>query len=104
MAMYRLMQNLAFGADDIKRPGDTYEEVLRALGLVNCNNPVTELVAKKTVEVGQSRVQTSAEIAAAVIAEVTPHRVLTNELHQSMSACPPAVTQEWTLPDFREGQ
>jgi hypothetical protein len=69
MAIYRLMQNLAFGPEDTKRLGEAYEQVLRALGLVDRNDPITELIAKKILELGQSRVRTSAEIVAAVTAE-----------------------------------
>jgi hypothetical protein len=53
MAIYRLLQFSAFDPDAIERMTAAYEDVLRALRLANRQDPITELVARKIVEVAQ---------------------------------------------------
>jgi hypothetical protein len=57
MAIYRLLQNSPLGPEEISVLADAYERTLRALGLVDRNDPVTEMVAKKIIEIGQRGVR-----------------------------------------------
>jgi hypothetical protein len=54
VAIYRLAQSVAFGPDEIRSIGQAYEHVLRVLGLIDRNDPATELVAKKIIEIAQT--------------------------------------------------
>ena len=57
MAIYRILQNAAFGPDDIDRMVAAYEATLKALGLKDRSDPITELVARKIVEISQTGVR-----------------------------------------------
>jgi hypothetical protein len=55
MAIYRLLQNSAFGPDDIKRMSDAYESALILLRLSNRrDDPLTETVAQYIIEIAQT--------------------------------------------------
>jgi hypothetical protein len=54
MAIYRLLQNSAFAQEDIDRMTAAYEDALRVLRLANRTDPITEIVAKKIIEVAQT--------------------------------------------------
>lgn len=54
MAIYRLLQNSAFGPEEIDRMTTAYEEALRVLGLTDRADPMTEILAKKIVEIAQT--------------------------------------------------
>ena len=47
-----------------------YEIALRSLGLVDRNDPITELVAKKIIEIGRAGVHDPAQISAQAINEL----------------------------------
>lgn len=51
MAIYRLLQEAAFDADDIKVMSAAYEAALEAARLKNRQDPLTELIAHKIIEV-----------------------------------------------------
>jgi hypothetical protein len=51
MAIYRLVQEAAFSPEDISRMTAAYEAALRLLRLTDRTDPVTEIVAKKIIEV-----------------------------------------------------
>jgi hypothetical protein len=50
----RLLQDGAFGPEDIKVMSMAFEKALRALGLIDRADPLTELVAKKIIEVAKT--------------------------------------------------
>jgi len=54
VAIYRLLQNSAFGPEDIERLATAYEDALRALKLVDRDDPITEIVAKRIIEAAQT--------------------------------------------------
>lgn len=71
MAIYRLLQNSAFDPVMIKRMTDAYEDACRVLGLQDRrSDPITELVARKIIEVAQIGVKDPAEISRMAIAEI----------------------------------
>jgi hypothetical protein len=62
MAIYRLLQNLPMGPEEIRRMVAAYEQTLRALHLEDRNDPVTEIIAKKIIEIMQTGVKDPAQI------------------------------------------
>ena len=54
MAIYRLLQNSAFAPEDIAPLVAAYEECLRTLKL---SDPITEIVAKKIIEIAQTGIR-----------------------------------------------
>jgi hypothetical protein len=72
MAIYRLLQNMPIGPDEIGRLAAAYEQVLGALGLKRRSDPITELVARKIIEIAQTGVRDSQELAAIAIKELGP--------------------------------
>jgi hypothetical protein len=67
MAIYRLFQNVPMGPEEITRLGTAYEVTLVALRLKDRNDPLTELIAKKIIEIGQTGVKEPAQISALAI-------------------------------------
>jgi hypothetical protein len=57
MPIFRLLQNLPMGPDEIARLTAAYEETLRTTGLVDRNDPITEMIARKIIEIGQRGVR-----------------------------------------------
>jgi len=62
MAIYRLLQNSPMGPEQISRLSEAYEQTLKALSLKDRNDPLTELIAKKIIEIGQTGVKELAQI------------------------------------------
>jgi hypothetical protein len=54
MAIYRLLKFFAFDPEEITCMTAAYEDALRLLQLANRQDPITELVAKKIIEVTQA--------------------------------------------------
>jgi hypothetical protein len=54
MAIYKLISNRSFGPDEIKVMTEAYEGALIDLGIVNREDPLTELIAKSIVNVTAS--------------------------------------------------
>jgi hypothetical protein len=57
MPIYRLLQNVPMGPDEVARLATAYEETLRTLGLVDRNDPITEMIGRKIIELGQRGVR-----------------------------------------------
>jgi hypothetical protein len=62
MAIYRLLQNSPLGPEEIAILTDAYERTLRKLGLVDRSDPITELVAKKIIEMAQRGVREAQQL------------------------------------------
>jgi hypothetical protein len=54
MAIYRLLQNSAFGPEDTKRMGEAFELALAQLELKDRDDPLTESIAKLIIEFAQT--------------------------------------------------
>ena len=67
MAIYRLMQNAPLGPEEISRLVTAYEETLKALELSDRSDPITNMVARKIIELGQTGVRDPSEISALAI-------------------------------------
>jgi hypothetical protein len=70
VALARLLQNSAFGPDEIKRMTTAYEDALRVLGFVDRTDAITEIVAKKVIEIAQTGERDPFRIRARAIADV----------------------------------
>ena len=57
MAIYRLLHNLPMGPEEIGRLEAAYEQTLRTIGLKDRNDPITEMIAKKIIEIAQTGVR-----------------------------------------------
>jgi hypothetical protein len=62
MAIHRLLQNSPMGPEEIGRLVGAYRQTLHALGLKDRRDRLTELVAAKVFEIGQTGVGDAAEI------------------------------------------
>jgi hypothetical protein len=51
MAIYRLLREAAFDQADINQMATAYEAALKVLRLVDRDDPITELIAKKIIEI-----------------------------------------------------
>ena len=54
MPIHALLDKHVFGPEDVKVLATAFEEALRALRLVDRNDPMTTIVAKKIIELAQS--------------------------------------------------
>jgi hypothetical protein len=70
MAIYRLLQNSPLGPQELTRLGAAYEQTLRALCVKDRNDPLTELIAKKIIEIGQTGLKDPAQISTRAIEEL----------------------------------
>jgi hypothetical protein len=70
MAIYRLLQNSPLGPEEIAVLTDAYERTLRKLGLVDRNDPITELIAKKVIEMAQRGVREAQQLSDMTIKEL----------------------------------
>ena len=70
MAIYKLIQNTPLGPDEIQRLIAAYEETLRTLGLIERDDPVTQIIAKKVFEVAQTGIEDPSEISKLAIKQL----------------------------------
>ncbi len=70
MPIYRLLQNSPLGPEELKVLTDAYEQTLRRLSLVDRNDPITELVARKIIELGQRGVREVTQLSELAIKEL----------------------------------
>jgi hypothetical protein len=70
MPIYRLLQNVPMGPEEISRLTNAYEQALRSIGIVDRGDPLAELLARKIIEVAQTGVREPADISAQAIKEI----------------------------------
>ena len=70
MAMHRLLREAAFPPEDIARMTAAYEAALQLLRLTDRTDPVTEIVAKKIIEVTRAGERDPPHICARAIKEL----------------------------------
>jgi hypothetical protein len=56
------LQNSPLGPDEIAILTDAYERTLRKIGLVDRNDPITEIIARKIIELGQRGVRQAEQL------------------------------------------
>lgn len=69
MPIDRLLKDSKLTLDEIEKLNKAYTFSLRSLSLVDRNDPITEIVARKVIEIGAS-IHDPAEIAKKTIAEL----------------------------------
>ena len=62
MAIYRILQNSPLSPEDVGRLVAAYEATLKALDLADRSDPITELVARKIIDIGQTGVRDPMQI------------------------------------------
>ena len=77
MAIYRILQNMPLSPEDISRLVTAYEATLKALGLTDRTDPLTELVARKIIEIGQTGIRDPLEISRQAVGDLGPAPELT---------------------------
>jgi hypothetical protein len=70
MAIYRLLQHSAFAPEDIAPLVAAYEDCLRALRLSNRSDPITEMLAKKIIELAQTGIRDSVRLRRLTLQEI----------------------------------
>ena len=70
MAIYRLLQNSPMGPEQIAVLVEAYEHTLRKLRLVERSDPITQLIAKKIIEVGQRGVREPEKLSELAMSEL----------------------------------
>ena len=70
MPIYRLLQNSPFGPEEISMLADADNEAMQKLGLVDRNDPVAEIVAKKVIELGQRGIRESKQLSDLAVKEL----------------------------------
>ena len=68
MAIYRFLQNSAFAPEDPLVAA--YEDCLRTLKLSDRSDPITEIVAKKVIELAQTGIRDSARLGRLALEEI----------------------------------
>ena len=62
MTIHRLLQNTPLEPEHIERLVTAYEQALRALDLKERDDPLTQAVAKKIIEIGQGGIREPEQI------------------------------------------
>lgn len=70
MAIYRLLQKAPMGPEEIAVLTEAYEATLKKLRLVDRSDPITELIAKKIIEIGQRGVRDPEQVSAIATKEL----------------------------------
>jgi hypothetical protein len=63
MTIHRLLQNIPLSPEDVGGLVTAYESTLKALELKSRSDPITEIVARKVIEIGQTGVRDPIQIA-----------------------------------------
>jgi hypothetical protein len=75
MAIYRIFKTMAFEPEEIATMSAAYEETLRVLQLTDREDPITEFVARKIIEVAGTGERDPARISEQALAELGITRV-----------------------------
>lgn len=70
MAIYRLLQEGAFAPEEISRMSAAYEAAVKLLRLKDRDDAVTEIVARKIIEVARAGVKDPPHICAQALLEL----------------------------------
>jgi hypothetical protein len=71
MPIHRLLQkNMPMAPEEISRLTAAYEQALRGIGLVDRDDPLSEMVAKKVIKIAKTGVRHPTDIAAIAVKEL----------------------------------
>jgi hypothetical protein len=72
MAIYGYLQNSGFDPETIRIMTTAYEAARQRLGLVDRSDPLTQLVARKVIEIAQTGVRDADDLCERVVTEIGP--------------------------------
>jgi hypothetical protein len=75
MPIHRILQNSPWRPEDLRILVAAYERTLQALGLKDRSDPITEMVAKKIIEIGQTGFRDPEQISQRAIQELGPDTI-----------------------------
>jgi hypothetical protein len=67
MPIKPLLEGRTLGPEEVRRLNDAYERTLRAMFLVDRDDVLSDIIAKKVIEIGLDCVRDPADIAKAVV-------------------------------------
>jgi hypothetical protein len=67
VAIYRLLQGQAFDPEAVECLAAAYEAALKLLRISNTDDPITETIAQRIIEIAQTGVRDSAKLCAAAL-------------------------------------
>ena len=70
MPINRLLQGSALGSEEVERLNRAYTHALRSLHLVDRNDPIVDMVAKKIIEVGATGISDPEQISKLAIKQL----------------------------------
>jgi hypothetical protein len=70
MPINRLLADSKLGTDEIEKLNRAFKQALRSLHLVDRDDPLAEIVARKIIEIGTTGVRDSAEIAETAVKQL----------------------------------
>jgi hypothetical protein len=70
MPIYRLLKNVPMAQEEISRVATAYERALRTIGIVDRDDPMAEMIAKKIIKIAQTGVRDPAQISELAIKEL----------------------------------
>ncbi|WP_407164381.1 hypothetical protein [Bradyrhizobium sp. ORS 111] len=70
MPISRLLKTRKYTPDEIEVLNEAFDQALRALGLVDRNDPLCEMVARKVIEVSAAGARSAREIAETAVARI----------------------------------
>lgn len=71
MAIYRILQNAPLSPEDVTRLVTAYEATLKTLDLADRSDPITELVARKIIEIGQTGLRDPLQISRLAVTDLS---------------------------------
>ena len=74
MPIYRILQNSPLCPEDVSRLVAAYETTLKALELIDRSDPITELVARKIIAIGQTGVRDPLQISRLAVTDLSVAR------------------------------
>jgi hypothetical protein len=74
MAIYRLLKGSHLEPELIRSLEAAYEKTLKAIDLVDRDDPITEMIARKIIEIAQTGIQDPAQLSAIAIKETAFHK------------------------------
>ncbi len=73
MAINRLLASSRFSPDEIEILNRALAYTLRKIGLVDRNDPITEMIARKVIEIGHTGIHDPAEISKIAVSQLRIH-------------------------------
>jgi len=70
MAIYRLLKDSPLEPELIRSLEAAYEKTLHVIGLVDRNDPITEMIARTIIKISQTGVRDPAHLSALAIKEI----------------------------------